>query len=47
MAAPDRVAACGRIVADVDVKPKQVYVEARFVALNVVNDYPKGFHENK
>ena len=34
MAAPDKVAACGRIVADVDRKPKQVYVEARFVALN-------------
>ena len=34
MAAPDKVAACGRIVSDVDRKPKQVYVEARFVALN-------------
>ena len=34
MAAPDKVAACGQIVADVDRKPKQVYVEARFVALN-------------
>ena len=33
MAAPDKVAACGRIVSDVDRKPKQVYVEARFVAL--------------
>ena len=34
MAAPDKVAACGRIVSDVDRKPKQVYVEARFVALS-------------
>ena len=34
MAAPDKIAACGRIVADVDRKPKQVYVEARFVALS-------------
>ena len=34
MAAPDKVAACGRIVSDVDKKPKQVYVEARFVALS-------------
>ena len=34
MAASDKVAACGRIVSDVDRKPKQVYVEARFVALN-------------
>ena len=34
MAPADKVAACGRIVAEVDRKPKQVYVEARFVALN-------------
>ena len=34
MAAPDKVAACGRIISDVDLKPKQVYVEARFVALS-------------
>lgn len=34
MAAPDKAAACERIVADVDRKPKQVYVEARFVALS-------------
>ena len=34
MAAADKVAACGQIVADVDRKPKQVYVEARFVALS-------------
>ena len=33
MSAADKVAACGRIVSDVDKKPKQVYVEARFVAL--------------
>ena len=34
MVAPDKAAACGRIVSEVDRKPKQVYVEARFVALN-------------
>ena len=34
MAPADKVAACGQIVADVDRKPKQVYVEARFVALS-------------
>ena len=34
MVAPDKVAACGRIISDVDRKPKQVYVEARFVALS-------------
>ena len=34
MVAPDKAAACGRFVSDVDRKPKQVYVEARFVALN-------------
>ena len=34
MAAPDKVAACGGIVSEVDKKPKQVYVEARFVALS-------------
>ena len=34
MVAPDKVAACGQIISDVDRKPKQVYVEARFVALN-------------
>lgn len=34
MATAEKVAACGRIVADVDKKPKQVYVEARFVALS-------------
>ena len=34
MASADKVAACGRIVSDVDRKPKQVYVEARFVALS-------------
>ena len=34
MAASDKVAACSRIVSDVDKKPKQVYVEARFVALS-------------
>ena len=33
MAPADKVAACERIVSDVDRKPKQVYVEARFVAL--------------
>lgn len=31
---PDKAAACGQFVSDVDRKPKQVYVEARFVALN-------------
>ena len=35
-ASPETVKACSGIVADVDVKPKQVYVEARFVALNAV-----------
>ena len=35
-ASPETVKACAGIVADVDVKPKQVYVEARFVALNAV-----------
>ena len=34
MAMPDKVAACGRIISEVDRMPKQVYVEARFVALN-------------
>ena len=34
MVEPDKVAACGQIIADVDRKPKQVYVEARFVALS-------------
>ena len=34
MAAPDKTAACGQIISNVDWKPKQVYVEARFVALN-------------
>ena len=35
-ASPETVKACAGIVADVDVKPKQVYVEARFVALNAI-----------
>ena len=35
-ASPETVKACAGIVAEVDVKPKQVYVEARFVALNAV-----------
>ena len=34
MESPDKVAACGQIIAEVDVKPKQVYVEARFVAMS-------------
>lgn len=33
-ASPETVKACAGIVAEVDVKPKQVYVEARFVAMS-------------
>ena len=42
MAAANNVAACGQIVADVDRKPKQVYVEARFVALPSARPPRKG-----